>query len=488
MKYDILIIGSGLGGLECGAILSRQGKSVLVLEQQHQPGGCMQSYKRKGVTFDTGLHYVGGLDEGQPLHTTFKYLGLLDLPWQRLDSNGFDRIYLPHSPEFRFAEGYAEFVNAMAEHFPKEKQALQEYVDLLRKADDDQLTAIISPTPPELSLTNRLFSTNAWEWLHEHFNDELLINVLSGTSLKMELHKETLPLFTFLHGNSSFIQSSWRLKGDGNMLVEHLVESIKRNGGKVICNSKVTELQEDNSKIKYALCSNGERYEAETFISNLHPAVTCQLVKDSTLIKGIYRKRMTRLENTFGMFTVSIKLREGSIPYFNHNKFIYDTLNVWNLSESDNAGKGILISCPTNGNQIDILMPMLWEECIPWTETTIAHRGAEYEAFKARKTEQCLALAEQQIPELRGSIEAIYTSTPLTYRDYNNTPNGSAYGIRKDAAMPMMTILTPRTPVPNLLMTGQNLMLHGLHGVTMTSLFTCAEILGKEQIKLMIQD
>ena len=80
MKYDVIIIGSGLGGLECANILSRQGLSVLVLERQMQPGGCMQSYKRKGTAFDTGLHYVGGLDEGQSLHSTFKYLGLLDLP------------------------------------------------------------------------------------------------------------------------------------------------------------------------------------------------------------------------------------------------------------------------------------------------------------------------------------------------------------------------------------------------------------------------
>ena len=83
-------------------------------------------------------------------------------------------------------------------------------------------------------------------------------------------------------------------------------------------------------------------------------------------------------------------------------------------------------------------------------------------------------------------VEQIYTSTPLTYRDYNLTPQGTAYGIRKDAAMPMMTILTPRTPVPNLLMTGQNLMLHGLHGVTMTALFTCAEVIGREKIKEII--
>lgn len=488
MKYDVIIIGSGLGGLECANILSRQGMSVLVLERQIQAGGCMQSYKRKGCTFDTGLHYVGGLDEGQTLHTTFKYLGLLDLPWRRLDKEAFDKVTFLDNGDgetetFCFAEGYDNFAHTLSERFPNERKALYDYVDMLRKTDDEQLIALTAPTPPEQSLTNEMFSTNAYEWLHEKFKDELLINVLSGTALKMELHKETLPLFTFAHGNSGFIQSSWRLQGDGNILVKKLVDGIRRNGGEVVRNAEVTELIEKGGKIAYAVCSNGEHYEADIFISNLHPALTCSLVKESSIMKNIYRKRMARLENTFGMFTVSLRLKDGALPYFNHNKYVYERPNVWELSEPHHNSNGILISCPTNGNQIDLLTPMLWQDCEQWSNTTIGHRGEDYKAFKEAKTKQCISLAEKVIPGLQDIIEDTYTSTPLTYRDYNLTPEGCAYGIRKDCNMPMMTVLTPRTPIPNLLMTGQNLMLHGLHGVTMTALFTCADVLGKEKIK-----
>lgn len=80
MKYDVIIIGSGLGGLECAHILSKAGKRVLVLEKEAQPGGCVQSYRRNGLTFDTGFHYVGGLEEGQSLYAAFSMLGLMALP------------------------------------------------------------------------------------------------------------------------------------------------------------------------------------------------------------------------------------------------------------------------------------------------------------------------------------------------------------------------------------------------------------------------
>ena len=62
-NYDVVIIGGGLGGLECGYILSKQGYSVCILEQNPQLGGCLQTFRRAGLTLDTGFHYVGALDE-----------------------------------------------------------------------------------------------------------------------------------------------------------------------------------------------------------------------------------------------------------------------------------------------------------------------------------------------------------------------------------------------------------------------------------------
>ena len=102
--------------------------------------------------------------------------------------------------------------------------------------------------------------------------------------------------------------------------------------------------------------------------------------------------------------------------------------------------------------------------------------------MKEQVADECIMLAERCLPGLGDAYERRYISTPLTYRDYTRTPDGSAYGIRKDSENPMMTMLSVRTPVPNLLLTGQNLMLHGVCGVTMTTLFTCAELMGKEAV------
>ena len=117
--FDVLIIGSGLGGLECGALLARKGFKVLVLERSCQPGGCMQSFRRGALHYDTGLHYVGGLAPGQALHKAFTELGLLELPWQRMD-DAFDRIVIG-GRQFCFRQGYDAFAEALSKDFPHQQ-------------------------------------------------------------------------------------------------------------------------------------------------------------------------------------------------------------------------------------------------------------------------------------------------------------------------------------------------------------------------------
>ena len=485
-RHDVIIIGSGLGGLLCAGILSRAGLDVLVLEQGMQPGGCLQTYRRHGLDFDTGFHYVGGLHEGTPMHAVFRHLGLTALPWVRMDKL-FDRVTIGgHS--FAFAQGYDDFVQTLAADFPQERAALQQYVRLLKQASAHESDLLDPDGAADPSFTERLMETNARQYLQGLFRDPLLIDVLSGTALKMELRRETLPLFTFAHGHSSYLESSWRLKGGAAQLADTLVQGIRAQGGEVLCNAQVAALAGHDGRLSLARCADGTCHEAEFFISSLHPATTCALAGQSHLLRPAYRRRMATLENTCGMFTASLALKPQAVRYFNHNHYVYARPDVWTLPQKDGHVGGVLVSCrvPDDGSpytrQIDLLTPMTWQQCLPWQDSRVGRRGEDYQALKARLADECIALAGQAVPGLRDCVEQIYTSTPLTYRDYTGTPQGSAYGVRKDCNNPLGTQLSVRTPIDNLLLTGQSLMLHGVHGVTMTTLFTCATLLGRERI------
>ncbi len=486
MKYDVIIIGSGLGGLECAHILSRQGMSVLVLEREVQPGGCMQSYPRRSASapagtkllwYDTGLHYVGGLAEGQALHEKFKQLNLLNLPWQRMDADGFNRVFI-EGRNYHIAEGFDHFIDTLAADFPEERQGLRAYADILKK----------SLNVHDMENAAPLIEEGAWNFLNRTFSNPLLIDVISGTAQNMELRKESLPLFVFAHANASYIESSWRLRGDGNQLVHSLINDIRQYGGEVLCRSEVEELIERDGQVVAARCTNGETYEGRFFISNAHPAITLDLVKQSQLIKPIFRRRMTSSKNTCGFLTVSLRLRPESLPYANYNQFVYRDRDVWEINRPDSPYiiNGLMISyrTPEQGTfaeQIDLLTPVQWQLFEPWTDTTIGKRGQDYKDLKKRLANECIELAEHCMPGLSHMVDECYVSTPLTYRDYTLTPKGSAYGIRKDYHTPMFNIIPPVTTIPNLLLTGQNLIMHGIEGVTQTAFLTSSTLMKKWQ-------
>ena len=115
-------------------------------------------------------------------------------------------------------------------------------------------------------------------------------------------------------------------------------------------------------------------------------------------------------------------------------------------------------------------------------------RGESYTAFKQKKAEKLLDLIEVDFPGIRGKIDSYYTSTPLTYRDYTGTYKGSIYGILKDYNNPMKTMILPRTNLPNLFLTGQNINVHGVVGVTIGSILTCSELLGIQPLMAKLRN
>ena len=112
-----------------------------------------------------------------------------------------------------------------------------------------------------------------------------------------------------------------------------------------------------------------------------------------------------------------------------------------------------------------------------WADSQPLRRPSDYESFKQRRAEDAIAQVLPYLPELKGNIEQIFTSTPLTYHDYTGTYEGSAYGICTDCNNLMVTMLPTKTPLPNLFLTGQSINFHGVLGVTVTAKITCEQVI-----------
>lgn len=471
-----VVIGAGLGGLETAAMLARMGYKVLVLEKEPKTGGALQSFRRGDTTFDSGFHYVGGLNPGGSLRPLFSYFGLMDLPWRQMDPEAADIVMIGEH-KYCLPQGHDHFVEALSEQFPDQRENLKAYVSLLREVGDHIFDSLNGPSP--------YFSQSAYDWLCRTITDPELRRVLSGASLKLQLDAETLPLYIFAQINNSFIQSSWRLEGGGDMLCNRLRELIEQYGGEVRTSARVTKIIEAEGTVTGVEVNSSEFVPADYVVCDLHPACMVSLLAESKAIRRIYRNRVNSVPNSYGMFTVNCRLKPDTVPYRNSNVNIYSPeADLWHYRPGT-IDRALVSFYPTENKyaqSIDLLTPMAFSEVEPWKDSEFGARPDEYKQMKQARAEQLIDFVSKRMPELSGNIDRYYTSTPLTYLHYTGTPFGSAYGIMKDWRSPMTTLWTPLTPVHNLILTGQNLNLHGILGVSMTTLFTVAAIAGFDRL------
>jgi all-trans-retinol 13,14-reductase len=481
-KFDVIIIGSGLGGLLCGHVLSREGFNVCIIEKNRKPGGSLQTFGRRGCIFNTGLNYTESLDDGQILSQYFRYFGLMDkLLYKRLDPDGFERISF-NDGQYRFAMGQSEFVETLAAAFPGERSGLAEYSR--RISDICRAIPLYSLQEEQLSIMgNHDLSAGAADYIRSVVGNPRLRNILAGNNMLYAGHEQKTPLFIHALINHSFIESAWRIVDGSHQIVNRLIDNIKSAGGTVLLGSKAVKLTGDKNLIEGVELQNGDFIEGKHFIAAIHPDQILEMV-DPHMMRKAYASRIRGLESTMGMFTVYLVFKKDTFPYMNHNFYHFNQDNVWIASDywkEEWPQNFLFMNTATSGSQTfaesgSVITYMSFAELAKWEHTFTGDRGDDYNAFKQERAERLLDAVERQFPGIRGSIAWMYTSTPLTWRDYTGTRDGSAYGILKDHNRPLESIVMPRTKIQNLFLTGQNTNVHGILGVTIGSIVTCAEL------------
>ena len=481
-NYDTIIIGTGLGGLVCGYILAKNGQKVLLLEKNAQIGGCLQNFRRFGVNFDTGMHYIGSMEQGQIMHQMFDYLGLLkDVHVSRLDDDGFDRINIA-GQEYRYAAGYEYFAETLGQQFPDCKQELRTYASHIKEIAESSPLYDLRKAGDNSYIDSPYQRTSVNDFIASCTTNQRLQQVLAANLPLYAGVADKTPAYIYILISNFYMQSAWRIVGGSNNIAKSLANSIRSFGGNILTNSKVTKIICDNTKATAVELSNGERFEATHFVSDIHPQAILPLI-DSKLIRPVYRERVTQLENTISNFTIYLKFKEKQVSYMNYNYYYYADENVWNAyyASSKEPQSYLYMHLCTEENQryaqsAEIMAPMDYQEVAKWSGTCTGKRGSEYQEFKQKKAEKILNLLEQSFPGIRQNIESYETSTPLTYRDYTGTTNGSTYGISHDISIPEMTRVSQRTKIPNLLLTGQNIHWHGILGVTVGAMLASREL------------
>ncbi|QEE48591.1 NAD(P)/FAD-dependent oxidoreductase [Flavobacterium alkalisoli] len=494
-KYDVVIIGSGLGGLVSSIILAKEGYSVCVLEKNNQFGGNLQTFVRDKTIFDTGIHYIGGLDKGQNLYNYFKYIGIIDdLKLKKMDEDAYDIIsFDDDEQEYPHAQGYDNFVKQLVKFFPDEEENLKAYCEKLVDTCDSF---------PLYNLQNRqegydsaILSVNAKQYIDELTQNEKLRAVLAGSNFLYAGIEDKSPFYVHALSVNSYMQSSWRCINGGSQITKQLIKQLKKYGGETYKYKEVVGFGFEGDELVSAKIKTGEEVFGDMFISNIELKTTLKMIGEDRFRKSYY-SRIQNLENVGSAFSLYIVFKPETFKYMNHNYYHFkDSKRVWKTMEctEESWPEGYMASMNVSGKQgewadsMTLITFMDFNEVKQWehTHNTTAEefdRGEAYKEFKERKTEQFLKEVEKKFPGIRDCIKSVHTSTPLSYRDYIGGQNGNLYGYVKDSNNPMKTFISAKTKLKNLYLTGQSINMHGVLGVTIGAVVTCSEILGKEYL------
>lgn len=492
--YDVVIVGSGLGGLVSAIIFAKEGLKVLVLEKNNQYGGNLQTFSRNKTIFDTGIHYIGGLEKGQNLQKYFSYLGIYQgLQLKQLDVDGYDIITFDgDSNEYPHAQGSQNFVTQLLRFFPDEEEVLHKYCQKLKEICD---SFPLYNLQTEGSYDLDVLSINAKDYIDQLTPNERLRAVLMGTTYLYAGIAEKSPLYVHALSLNSYIESAWRIVKGGSQITRQIVKELKKYDVTLLKHREVSKLVINDGIITSAKTKGGEEFYGKTFLSNIELKSTLEMVGLEHFRKS-FINRVNLLEPVVAAFSLYVVFKPNTFKYQNRNFYHSKNLDsVWSAQyyteeswpESFMGSMGLKNADDEYAESMTFMTYMRYEEVKKWENTvnTVVEksdRGEAYEAFKQEKAERFLEKIEARFPGIRTCIEAIYTSTPLSYRDYIGGQNGNMYGYVKDSNNPMLTFISPKSKIKNLYFTGQSVNMHGVLGVTIGAVNTCSEILGKKYL------
>lgn len=491
-----VIIGAGVGGLFTGAILSKEGFRVIVVEKNSTIGGGLQSFSRFNLTFDTGMHVVGGLGPEGNVRRICRYLGIEDkLQVKDVDDDCTDELFFAQDDTiYRIAKGREGFVSSLANSFPHQRRELENYVDAVFRMSDSVDLFNLRPSNGQMALysSGSSFMMAADDFIASHVSDHRLRSVLAYMNPLYGGRAGHTPAYIHAIISCLYIKGATRFVGGSLHVANLLKDVIVSHGGSVMAGDGVKEIVTNGRRhVECVRTSSGKEYSADHYISAIHPCTMLKLLSDEGALPRAYRNRLEIIPNTHSAFTLNIRLRQDVFPYINHSVYYmtnYD--DVWNFSREDRPWPlGFMFMTPPGENQgpfsrkAVITAPMPWQMAAPWQHTTVpGKRGTQYEMWKQQNAQKLLDMAQQMFPRLKHAIEQVNTASPLTIRDFYGVKEGSICGFSKDCKNIALSQLPVRTKIDNLLLTGQNNSLHGFCGVPLTAISTCEALLGTNYI------
>ncbi len=510
-KWDVVLIGSGLGSLVCGVLLARQGKKVLMLEKHYTPGGFTHVFKRKRFEWDVGIHYIGEVHiENSGLRKLFDALSQGQLEWADM-GEVYDRIIFGDE-SFDLVKGEKAFADRMKAYFPGEEKAIDRYMEAVLDASRSARSFFMEKAMPPLLSTlaggwmrrkyMRYARQSTLQFLRSLTSNEKLIAVLCGQYGDYGLPPAQSSFAMHAVLVRHYFKGGAFTVGGSARIFETIAPQITSRGGAIYTNAPVAEILVRGGKAVGVRMEDGAEIEAGAVVSGAGAWNTfSRLLPNDSQSQG-WAERMNKIGQSAAHLSLYIGLdataSELQLPKANYwiypPGYDHDAHIARYLADESAPFPLTYISFPAakdpdflrrypGRSTIEIITLAPWERYSHWENTRWKHRGEDYEAHKAQMADRMLAELYRREPQVKGHIEVAELSTPLSTAHFAAYPKGEIYGLAHTPERFSERLLRPRTGVKNLWLTGQDVVSCGIGGALMGGLLTASAMSGRNVIE-----
>lgn len=452
--YDLIVVGSGAGGMAAGLKVAQHGHSVLVLEAARFLGGCLSPLQKADYTFHIGVHYVGQLARGGEFWRALDEIGLVErIEFVELDPDAIDHYVFPDF-ELNLCRGKERFREQLVRLFPNEERGIHKYFKIyeqVTRATESFMDAEVRPLDLlSWILRNRIMLKYA-RAPYQTLLDEVTSDVRLQTALAAPWFDYMLPparasvaygIGTWHH----YLSGGYYPRGGSGELRDAFVDALQERGAELRNSSRVTSIDRRDSEF-VVTSADGGRWTSRVVVSNVDPVITLGELVNPGLVPSGVREKARRLRPSTSVFGLligtdlnlrSVGMTTGNLVHYGAydvNKIFWETM----ASEAPEMSNCLLVNSPSvrepeggvapAGRQnLEIFAGASYAAFERWAHLSPEERGEEYETFVKELGDRLVSTVEHYIPQLSRHIEFLEYITPLTLEERFNLVRGGIYG------------------------------------------------------------
>jgi phytoene desaturase len=447
--YDVIVIGAGCGGITAAALLAKQGRKTLVIEQAERVGGCCSSFKKGGYTFDVGASIVEIIE---PLQRTFKELGTtlekeIDLipcdPIMSVIMQDGSRVTYPLS-----IEETGEIISGIS---TEDGKRWPDFVNLMRELTDVTLDTFFIMPANSMSDFLAMFKKNKKLWkflptflssyqdvLQKFFKDDRVLKTMGYQSLYFGLPPALVP------GPYAMVPYSehrgiWYPKGGMIQIPEAFRRVGEKHGMKLMLNTRVDSVMVKDGRVQGVVLEDGKEISASVVVSDINAKTLYGKMIGPEHLPGLAKRGIQSYEYSKAVPMIYVGV-DYEPPLDAHHSLIGVSPEDVNQYWWNNVEPGVLpekpmglICWPTHTDKSLAPKGQHVLNLIPegFYHLKDSNWDDEKEGYIERTLQYYSKIA---IPGLMDHVKVVECATPLDFERRLLLPEGSIYALQQDLA------------------------------------------------------